>query len=55
MVTIKSLNEIMLMKDAGKILAETLELLRENIKAGISTKQLDKIAHEYIKKQNEYT
>ncbi len=52
MVTIKSLNEIMLMKDAGKILAETLELLRENIKAGISTKQLDKIAHEYIRKQN---
>ncbi len=52
MVTIKSLNEIMLMKDAGKILAETLELLRENVKEGITTKQLDKIAHEYIKKQN---
>ncbi len=52
MVTIKSLNEIMLMKDAGKILAETLELLRENIKEGVSTRQLDKLAYEYIKKQN---
>ena len=51
MVTIKSENEIMLMKHAGKILAETLELLHENIREGVSTKHLDKIAHEYIKKQ----
>lgn len=52
MVTIKSENEIALMKKAGKILAETLELVEKNIKPGVTTKMLDKLAFDYIKKQN---
>ncbi len=52
MVTIKSENEIALMKKAGKILAETLELIEKNIKPGVTTKMLDKLAFDYIKKHN---
>lgn len=51
MVTIKSENEIMLMRRAGKILYETLEVLKEHAKSGVTTKQLDEIAYKYITKQ----
>lgn len=50
MVTIKSENEIALMKKAGEILAGALELIEKNIKPGTTTKQLDKLAENYIKK-----
>ena len=36
------------MRIAGSIVAETLELIKAYAKPGISTKALDKIAHEYI-------
>ena len=49
MVTIKSEREIELMKHAGQILGSTLKLLEENVKPGITTAELDKIAYEYIK------
>ncbi len=49
MVTIKSEREIQLMKHAGQILGSTLKLLEENVKPGITTAELDKIAYEYIK------
>lgn len=51
MVTIKSENEIELMRHAGKILYETLQLLKEHSKSGITTKQLDELAYKYITKQ----
>lgn len=50
MVDIKSERELELMRQAGKILAETLELLAEHIRPGVSTGHLDKLAHDYIKK-----
>ncbi len=49
MVTIKSEREIELMRKAGQILGNTLNLLEENVKPGITTAELDKIAYEYIK------
>ena len=49
MVTIKSEREIELMRHAGQILGNTLKLLEENVKPGITTAELDKIAYEYIK------
>ncbi len=49
MVTIKSEREIQLMKHAGQILGNTLKLLEESVKPGITTAELDKIAYEYIK------
>ncbi|MDD4503277.1 MAG: type I methionyl aminopeptidase [Clostridiaceae bacterium] len=50
MISIKSPREIELMKIAGRIVAETHELLREVIKPGITTLELDTIAEAYIRK-----
>jgi methionyl aminopeptidase len=41
MISIKSAKEIELMRVAGKIVAETHEVLKEAIKPGITTKELD--------------
>lgn len=50
MISIKSEREIELMRTAGKIVAETLEKLKEVISPGITTRELDIIAEEYIVK-----
>ncbi|MBU3108637.1 type I methionyl aminopeptidase [Clostridium gasigenes] len=50
MIIIKSEKEIDLMRIAGKIVAETLLLVGENVKPGITTAGLDKIAEEFITK-----
>lgn len=47
---IKSVREIEIMRAAGKIVAETLEKIKEVVSPGITTKELDEIAEEYIKK-----
>ncbi|KOA19879.1 methionine aminopeptidase 1 [Clostridium homopropionicum DSM 5847] len=52
MIIIKSDREIDYMKKAGKIVGETLALLQESIKPGITTDELDRIAEEYIKRNN---
>ena len=52
MIIIKSKKEIELMREAGKIVADTHELLKEAITPGISTLELDKIAEENIRKYN---
>ncbi|NCA91918.1 type I methionyl aminopeptidase [bacterium] len=51
MVTIKSEEHLNLMRRAGLILRDTLLLIEENAKCGVTTKQLDEIAYLYIKKQ----
>ncbi len=48
MITIKSEKEINLMREAGKVLRDTLLLLEDRIQLGMTTKELDKIAHDYI-------
>lgn len=50
MITIKSKKEIELMKKAGEIVALAHEKIREAVKPGITTKNLDMIAEECIKK-----
>ncbi|ABK60838.1 MULTISPECIES: type I methionyl aminopeptidase [Clostridium] len=52
MITIKNSKEIEYMRHAGKIVGDTLALLEESIKPGITTKDLDRIAEEYIRKCN---
>lgn len=52
MIIIKSKNELALMRDAGRITAETIELLREKAKPGVSTGELNDQAHAYITKRN---
>ncbi len=48
MITIKSSSQIALMRKANQIVRDTLDLLREHTKPGISTLELNRIAHEYI-------
>lgn len=48
MITIKSKSEIEKMRLAGRITGDVLKEIEKHIKPGISTKQLDKIAHNYI-------
>jgi len=48
-ITIKSLDEINLMRRANKIVAEALNLVMKNIVPGVSTKELDMIAEDYAK------
>jgi len=50
MISIKSPREIELMRIAGRIVAETHEKIKEVIKPGITTLELDIIAEEYIRK-----
>lgn len=52
MVTIKSKEDVDAMRKAGIVLRDTLCLLEEKAKAGMSTYDLDKIAYEYIKSQD---
>lgn len=50
MITIKSKEEIRLMRKAGKIVGDTLKLIEDNIKVGMTTQSLDALAYDYIKK-----
>jgi methionyl aminopeptidase len=52
MIKIKSQEEINIMREAGRITRDTLKVVENSIKAGVSTKELDKIAFDYIKSQN---
>ena len=48
MINIKSKSEIEKMKASGKIVAGVLEEIEKNIFPGITTKELDRIATNYI-------
>lgn len=50
MIIIKNQWEIERMKEAGRIVGETLKLVEESIRPGISTLALDKICEEFIMK-----
>ena len=47
--TIKSLHEIELMRESCGIVAEVLRLLKEHVRPGVTTKELDSIAEEFIR------
>ena len=50
MIIIKNHNEIALMKKAGRIVGETLLLFKEEVKPGVTTAELDRMAEEFITK-----
>jgi len=50
MIIIKNNKEIDFMRSAGKIVAETLLLIEEKVRPGITTAELDRIAEEFITK-----
>lgn len=47
-VTIKSAEEIEKMRIAGALAAEVLSLLEEHVQPGVTTEELDRIAHDFI-------
>lgn len=47
-VLLKSRKEIDRLREAGRLVAQTFEVLRPYVKPGISTEELDKIAEDYI-------
>jgi methionyl aminopeptidase len=49
MITIKSAREVETMTAAGRILAETLQLLAGRVAPGVSTWELDRVAEEFIR------
>lgn len=51
MIYLKSASEIEKMKEAGRIVYETFDVLQKNIKPGITTAELDKIAYDFITSQ----
>jgi methionyl aminopeptidase len=51
MIIRKSENEIEAMGRAGRVVADTLALLGESLRPGVTTKELDQIAEEYIRSQ----
>ena len=54
MITIKSEREIDLMRESGALVAKVLDLLEVEIKPGMTTKQLDSMAEEFIRDNDAY-
>jgi methionyl aminopeptidase len=50
----KSQSEIETMARAGKVVADTLALLEESIRPGVTTEELDRLAEDYIRGQGGY-
>jgi methionyl aminopeptidase len=50
-VIIKTPKELAVMREAGRIVAETLALLSEHAQPGVTTGELDRLAYEYITKR----
>jgi len=52
MITIKSQREIELLRKSGNLVYKTLEYLKDFIKPGISTFELDQLAYNFIINNN---
>jgi methionyl aminopeptidase len=52
MVILKTDEELELMRQAGRIVGEVLALLREQVRPGITTLELDEVAEKEIRKRN---
>lgn len=52
-VTIKTAEEIEKMRIAGKLAAQTLEMVGDLVKAGVTTEQLNQICHDFIVNEQE--
>lgn len=51
MINLKTNREIEIIKANGRILAKTLELLKERIKPEVKTQELDQLAEDFIRQQ----
>lgn len=48
MIYLKNSSEIDLMRKSGKIVADVLSLIEDNVKVGVKTQDLDRMAYDYI-------
>lgn len=48
-LSLKTHKQIEFLRQAGRIVAETFEILREHVRPGVTTAELDRIAEEYIR------
>ena len=51
MIHIRTLEQLEMMRDAAQVVSRTLGLMAKEVKPGVTTKYLDKIAEEYIRSQ----
>ncbi len=49
-IELKTPQQIAQMREAGRLVAETFEVLRPHVVPGVSTLDLDRMAEEYIRK-----
>ena len=49
MIQLKNIDELRLMKESARLVSRTLGMLAKEIKPGITTLYLDKLAHDFIK------
>ena len=54
MITIKSAQDIERMQAAGKVVEDTLKLLEQSVRVGITTAELDRIAEDFIRSRGAY-
>jgi methionine aminopeptidase, type I (EC 3.4.11.18) len=47
-IAIKSADEIAKMRVAGRLAADVLDMITPQVKAGVTTDELDKVCHDYI-------
>ncbi len=50
-IELKTLEQIAIMREAGRIVAEVYEVLRPHVVPGVTTLDLDRMAEEYIRKR----
>ena len=55
MIELKTPGQLQIMRRAGKVVGEMLFALRESVRPGVTTKQLDEIAHETIQRMGAKT
>jgi len=51
-IYIKTQKEIDFIRESCRIVSETLRLVKSNVKIGVTTFELDRIAEDYIKSNN---
>ena len=54
MIKIKTEEQIALMRESGRLTKNVLDYLGEHIKVGMTTKELDKLAYDYITSHGAY-
>ena len=49
-VILRSRQQIALMRAAGRLVAATFDALREHVRPGVTTRELDRIAEQFVRK-----